>query len=111
MEFSVFLQAQDHTKESAAHSATRTLVALVLAARLANKIGQNAIQLTVPSSWKEVKEASRAGAKCVRRALYIPEKLPPREVPNCYFQLPKSDTWRLAHRTVVIPARSFAAGA
>lgn len=25
---------------------------------------------------------------------------PPREVPNCYFQLPQSDAWRRAHRTV-----------
>lgn len=28
------------------------------------------------------------------------EPLPPREVPNCYFQLPQSDTWRIQHRTV-----------
>ena len=31
---------------------------------------------------------------------YIPAKMPPREIPNCYFQLPQSDTWRIDHRSV-----------
>jgi hypothetical protein len=31
---------------------------------------------------------------------YIPEKMPPREVPGCFFQPPQSDTWKLQHRTV-----------
>lgn len=35
-----------------------------------------------------------------RDARYIPEKLPPREIPGCYFQPPQSDTWRIQHRTV-----------
>lgn len=34
------------------------------------------------------------------RFAYIPEKMPPREVPNTYFQPPQSDTWRIQHRTV-----------
>ena len=40
-------------------------------------------------------------------------KMPPREVPNCYFREPESEQWRLAHRSVVvrkstIPAAEFA---
>ena len=34
------------------------------------------------------------------RKIYVPEKLPPREVPGCWFQLPQSDTWKREHRTV-----------
>ena len=37
---------------------------------------------------------------------YIPERMPPREVPNTYFQEPQSPTWRLAHRTVVFATQS-----
>ncbi len=29
---------------------------------------------------------------------YIPDKLPPLEVPNCIFREPESPTWRLQHR-------------
>ena len=37
---------------------------------------------------------------------YIPEKMPPREVPGCYFQPPQSIQWKLAHRTVILPSSS-----
>ena len=35
-------------------------------------------------------------------------KLPPREVPGCFWQPPQSDTWRLEHRTVtfMVPANA-----
>lgn len=33
------------------------------------------------------------------RFKYIPEGMPPREVPGVYFQAPKSDTWIIQHRT------------
>ena len=38
--------------------------------------------------------------------IYIPEKMPPREVPGCYFQPPQSIQWKLAHRTVILPSSS-----
>ena|ERR1035441_6458078 len=43
----------------------------------------------------------RAAHACdvVPRA-YIPVKMPPREVPGCWFQLPQSDQWKIDHRTV-----------
>jgi hypothetical protein len=31
---------------------------------------------------------------------YIPEKMPPREVPGVFFQPPQSDQWKIEHRTV-----------
>ena len=37
---------------------------------------------------------------------YIPDRMPPREVPNCFFEEPKSVTWRLAHRLVILPESS-----
>lgn len=38
--------------------------------------------------------------KCSRSdQRYIPEKLPPREAPGCFFQLPQSDQWKLDHRS------------
>jgi hypothetical protein len=33
----------------------------------------------------------------VRTGHYIPDKLPPLEVPNCHFQPPQSDQWRAQH--------------
>lgn len=37
---------------------------------------------------------------------FIPEKLPPREAPGCFFQLPQSDRWKRDHRTVTFMARA-----
>jgi hypothetical protein len=34
--------------------------------------------------------------------LFIPEKMPPREIPNTWFQEPQSPSWRLAHRMTVL---------
>ena len=34
------------------------------------------------------------------RFTYIPDRMPPREVPGVYFQEPRSDQWRKDHRTV-----------
>jgi len=33
---------------------------------------------------------------------YIPDKMPPREVPGVFFQPPQSDTWKIQHRTVTL---------
>lgn len=31
---------------------------------------------------------------------YIPDRMPPRDVPNCKFLPPQTDTWKLEHRQV-----------
>lgn len=61
MEFSVFLSNQDHITDNPLHRGTRTVVALVLAAGYAARIGQNAIKLTTPEdwTWKDVKLRAR----------------------------------------------------
>lgn len=130
MEFSVFRREQDHLTESPCHPGqTRTVVMLVLAAGLAERIGQNAIKLTTEAEWKEAKRCARnytpARAHALRvQADRIPEPagrletfldgkrikisgqgLPPREVANCYWQPPQSDQWRLEHRMVILPQR------
>lgn len=40
---------------------------------------------------------------------YIPEKLPPRDVPGVFFRPPQSDTWKIAHRTVTFMPRECGA--
>jgi hypothetical protein len=59
MEISVFLQGQNHAQDTASHRSSRIVMKMVLAAALAEQIGQNAIQLTTPLSWKEVKAFAR----------------------------------------------------
>ncbi len=105
MDFCVFLHEQDHNLESAKHRGTRTVVALVIAAGLARRVGQNAVKLNVSDSWKEVKRSAREGRRLRTRFVYIPEKMPPRDVPGVVFQPPQSESWRLAHRTVTFMPR------
>lgn len=125
MEFSVFQRQQDHLTEPSCHQGTRTVINLVLAAGLAQKIGQNAIKLTTEAEWKEVKRCARNYTPALAHALRTKELnpiplpagrleifldgkllktvgqgLPPREVENCWFEQPRSDTWRLQHRMV-----------
>jgi hypothetical protein len=60
MDFSVFRKGQNYTQERAPHRGTRTVVRLVVAAGLAVRVGQNAIQLTTEAPWKEVEFCARA---------------------------------------------------
>jgi hypothetical protein len=128
MEFSVFQRQQNHLTEAPKHPGqTRTIALLAVVAGLAERIGTNAIKLTTEAEWKEVKRCSRnytpALAHALRvRADRIPEPcgrletflegkrikvsgfgLPPREVAGCWYQPPQSDSWKLAHRQVVLP--------
>jgi len=57
---------------------------------------------------RECKDIPALAAECAQRMIYIPDKMPPREVPGTYFEEPQSATWRLAHRTVTVPHRIFA---
>jgi len=100
MEFSVFTRTQNPAADPAPHRGTRTIVSLVLQAGLAIRVGQNAIRLTTDSPWREVKLAARTGGWIVAKSSYIPDKMPPREVPGCWYQLPQSPTWREQHRRV-----------
>ncbi len=36
---------------------------------------------------------------------YIPEKMPSREVPGCFWQMPQNDQWKIQHRTVTFMPR------
>jgi len=100
MDFSVYLKDQDHQIEAAPHRATRTVVGIVLTARLARKVGQNAIQLTTEAPWGEVKRCARLNIKPIVKRWYVPDRMPPREVPGVFFQIPQSDQWKRDHRTV-----------
>ena len=42
------------------------------------------------------------------RMAYVPERLPPVELPRLHFVEPGSGAWRLAHRQVLIQARELA---
>jgi hypothetical protein len=79
MDISVYLQSQDHTRDCPAHHCTRTLMRLVLAAELADPVGQNAIRLTVDLLWKDVKTLARLAIQA-RHIELLPE-LPIREYP------------------------------
>jgi hypothetical protein len=61
---------------------------------VAERISRKLIRMLPPDSVFPVANL------CPQTRRYIPEKLPPREVNGTYFQPPRSNTWRLAHRTV-----------
>lgn len=63
----------------------------------ADRIRPNLIQMRAIKSEAELLKASQFGPF---RPQYIPEKMPSREVPGVFFELPKSDQWVIAHRTV-----------
>lgn len=80
MEISVYLQDQDHARDAPAHYATRRLMRLVLAADLAEKVGQHAIRLTTDIGWKEIKAFARQAIK--RRRIEMSSHLPIRTYPS-----------------------------
>jgi len=104
LRFSVYLKTSEVLPEKADHECSRQLAVKAVLGRYARKVGQNAIQLLHDNTWQWVKQALRGEAPRPAK-LYIPEKLPPREVPGCYFEEPKSDTWRLQHRNVAFLAQ------
>jgi hypothetical protein len=101
MEISVYLQGQDSARESAPHRATRMMMKLVLAADLAERIGQNAVRLTTPLSWKDAKTLARMSI--VRRRIEMAPALPIREYPMNEICL--STNFQLAMRYPVEIAR------
>lgn len=54
----------------------------------------------------EIKPARKASDFVIAKQ-YIPEKMPPRDVPGCFFEEPQSDTWQLEHKTVTFMARKL----
>lgn len=99
MDISVFVRGQDHLAEPAKHVTSRKWMKLALASHYVRRVGQNAIQIVNDWTWKDVKEYVRTGLTPFARSTYIPEKMPPREVPGVFFEEPKSATWRREHRT------------
>ena len=62
-----------------------------MAERIGFQIGQNAIRLLVDKPLKEVKAMLRqeiSGRQIRWSVAYIPEKMPPREIPGVYFKPP-----------------------
>jgi hypothetical protein len=107
MDFCLYLKPQNPLSEEPSHSISRTWAKRAISLRVMRQIGQNAVQLTVDRSWKEVKEMIRADVpeRVIRWTVPVMPagKLPPREIPGCWFQLPQSDTWKLQHRMVSFP--------
>jgi hypothetical protein len=97
MPICVYLKGQNRDREAAVHSASRRLAAWLILDG-ASVISQYALQLTTNESWRAVKDRFRAPRPA--RSSYIPEKMPPRDVPNVRFIPPQSHQWRLAHRLV-----------
>jgi hypothetical protein len=75
---SVYSQQQDLTA-APAHEITRRLSILLLKAGLARRTGQNAIQLTTETPWREIKKLARAHVD--PRFLQLASVLPIREYP------------------------------
>jgi hypothetical protein len=86
---SVDAQPSNFIKKSIAEMHVRRL--------LADRIKPNLIRMRAIRS---VDEILKAASFAPGRPAYIPEKMPPREVPGVFFELPKSDQWVIAHRTV-----------
>lgn len=103
LRISVYLKAQDLMAESAVHETSRAFAKLLVDSFAAHRRGQNAIQLTGPESWRDLKARFRcqgtesAPAHPRPTRLFIPAKLPPREVPGCFFEQPPSARWRIAY--------------
>src|ERR1017187_5471949 len=88
---------------------------LVRELRWAIQTSRDRIHLTVAHSWSVIKIALKPilpKADRPARPQYIPEELPPAEVPNCYFSQPASASWRIVRPMVdfMLPEERHLAG-
>ena len=102
--------------EAPRHSLSKTKAdLLVKGLRWAVRVSRDTIQLVVAHSWSVIKAALRPileKPSRPSRPRYIPEILPPSEVPNCWFQQPTSANWRIARPCVdvMLPEERWLAG-
>ena len=75
----------------------KTVALLLIRRCMAERITHNLIRMLAARATAQTLTALQVQPPAPR---YIPVKMPPREVPGCYFQLPQSDTWKLEHRSV-----------
>jgi len=80
----------------------RVIVSKSTAKRLLNtgrycQLSSNAIQELVAVRRLPATEAER---RSIPQAPYIPDRLPPMDIPGVRFKEPNSPTWRLDHRNV-----------
>jgi hypothetical protein len=100
--------AHDQPLQSRAATRVPADVAELLVKRLvAEAISRKVIRMLPPDS--VCLRARDFLQHCSIERHTIDGKLPPREVNGTYFQQPRSNAWRLAHRMVVLPQRSLAA--
>ena len=99
MRFSVYLKSQDPQNERAGHETSRNFAARLIRMLDARRIGQNAIQLVTPESWRSIKKRYRGEmndlepACGMRHFAFIPERMPPVDIPGVRFIPPKPKPW------------------
>lgn len=76
----------EHIRKTAALCLIRQGIAEIIAHRVIRRRTQRLIV--------------HCSARVQTPVIYIPEKMPPREIPNTFFQEPQSYQWQLDHRTV-----------
>ncbi len=63
--FSVYLKSQNVLADTAPHTASRLLAKLIIASRLARRVGQNSLQLTTDEPWGSIKLRARGQSRKV----------------------------------------------
>ncbi len=90
MDFCLYLKPQS-LPEQPAHRISRSWANRILSERVGRKVGQNAVQLTVDLTWRELKQSLRiniTGQQIRMKHSYIPEYLPMAELPGIRFVPP-----------------------
>ena len=104
MSAKVAVLAHNQPLSARASTHVKREVALLLVGRLcAEQITQSLIRMFPPDSAFPSLKASQFGSD--ERQIYIPEKMPPRDVPGVFFQEPQSAQWQRDHRTVTFMPR------
>lgn len=73
--------------------------------RAAERVNERVIRISAPITFAQLKGLLKArdimvlaSGKTFVKSNYVPEKMPPVDLPGLRFQEPQSDTWKLQHR-------------